>query len=158
MVTETLSNPNPTNLQPPEPPDRRRTSLAARTSDHPMGGGEPLSPRAAKKVFSKSEEYFGKPGTYRGGCTINFSLEETEKLSAYLKFALWSPEFNPNIESSIAPVWIQFLELPVHLFQKKVLFGIISLIGSPLELDEATANGLRPSVARVCVEIDLMKP
>ncbi|KAK4382844.1 hypothetical protein Sango_2834200 [Sesamum angolense] len=61
MATETLSNPNPTDFQPPEPPDHRCTFLAALTRDRPVGGGEPLFPRAAKKVFLKSEEYFGKP-------------------------------------------------------------------------------------------------
>ncbi|KAL0449186.1 UNVERIFIED_CONTAM: hypothetical protein Slati_1475000 [Sesamum latifolium] len=88
MTTETLSNPNPTDFQPPEPPDRRRTFLTALIRDRPMGGGEPLSPRAAKKIFSEFEEYFGTPYAYRGGRAINFSLDETEKLSTHLKFAL----------------------------------------------------------------------
>ncbi|KAL0457103.1 UNVERIFIED_CONTAM: hypothetical protein Slati_1049500 [Sesamum latifolium] len=176
MTSETLPNPNPIDLHPPEPSDRRRTFLSALVRDGSVGGGEPLSPRAAKKVFSESEDYFGKPCTYRGSRAINFSMEETEKLAAHLKFALigkfshgypngfpmrifkWSPEFNPKIESSIVPIWIRFPELPVHLFQKKALFGIASLIGSPLKIDEATADGIRPSVARVCVEIDLMNP
>ncbi|KAL0404117.1 UNVERIFIED_CONTAM: hypothetical protein Sradi_2052500 [Sesamum radiatum] len=70
----------------------------------------------------------------------------------------WTPDFNPRIESSIALVWIRLPELPVHLFPKKGLFEIASLIGSPLKLDEPTADGFRPSMARVCVEIDLMKP
>ncbi|KAL0454988.1 UNVERIFIED_CONTAM: hypothetical protein Slati_0838000 [Sesamum latifolium] len=70
----------------------------------------------------------------------------------------WTHDFNPRIESSIAPVWIRLPKLPLHLFYKKPLFGIVSLIGSPLKLDEATTDGFKPSVARVCVEIDLMKP
>lgn len=45
----------------------------------------------------------------------------------------------------------------IHLFHKKSLFGIASLIGILLKLDEATVDGMRPSVARICVEIDLMK-
>ncbi|KAL0367745.1 UNVERIFIED_CONTAM: hypothetical protein Sradi_3664600 [Sesamum radiatum] len=224
MTSET-PNPSPIDLHPPKPPDRRRTFLSALLRDGSVGGGEPLSPRVAKKVFSESEDYFGKPCTYRGSRAINFSMEETEKLAAHLKFALigkfshgypsmntirsyfsklglrgaysigvinikhviiklhneddmsrlwlkqilfidgfpmrifkWSPEFNPKIESSVVPVWIRFPELPFHLFQKKALFGIASLIGSPLKIDEATADGIRPSVARVCVEIDLMNP
>ncbi|KAL0447058.1 UNVERIFIED_CONTAM: hypothetical protein Slati_1833700 [Sesamum latifolium] len=137
MTSKTLPNLNPIDLHPPEPPDRRRTFLSALLRDGSVGGGEPLSPRAAKKVFSESEDYFdGFP----------------------MRIFKWSPEFNPKIESSIVPVWIRFPELPVHLFQKKALFGIASLIGSPLKIDEATADGIRLSVARVCVEIDLMNP
>ncbi|KAL0361197.1 UNVERIFIED_CONTAM: hypothetical protein Sradi_3804200 [Sesamum radiatum] len=70
----------------------------------------------------------------------------------------WMPDFNPRIESPITPVWIWLSELPVHLFHKKALFGIASLIGTPLKLDEDTTDGLRPSVAWICVEIDLTKP
>ncbi|KAL0304186.1 UNVERIFIED_CONTAM: hypothetical protein Sradi_6286700 [Sesamum radiatum] len=217
--------PNPTQRTlPPEPPDRRRSFLAALTGDAPTGDTEPLSPRAAKKIFSESDSYFGKPCLYRGSRAINFSLEETEKLAEHLKFALvgkfshgypsmqairsyfsrlglrgafsigvinvkhvliklqneedlsrvwlkqilfiegfpmrlfkWTPDFNPKIESPIAPVWIRLPELPVHLSQKKSLFGIASLVGLPLKLDEATANGFRPSMARICVELDLLK-
>ncbi|KAL0400831.1 UNVERIFIED_CONTAM: hypothetical protein Slati_4113000 [Sesamum latifolium] len=69
----------------------------------------------------------------------------------------WTPDFNPKIESPIAPVWIRLPELPVHLSQKKSLFGIASLVGLPLKLDEATADGFRPSMARICVELDLLK-
>ncbi|KAK4419667.1 hypothetical protein Salat_2379600 [Sesamum alatum] len=54
-------------------------------------------------------------------------------------------------------MWIRLLELPIHLYQKKALFGIASLIGLLIKLDKAIADGLRPSVARVFVEIDLMK-
>ncbi|KAL0444096.1 UNVERIFIED_CONTAM: hypothetical protein Slati_2132300 [Sesamum latifolium] len=35
---------------------------------------------------------------------------------------------------------------------------IIPLIGLPLKLDEATPEGNRPNVARICVELDLTKP
>ncbi|KAL0449147.1 UNVERIFIED_CONTAM: hypothetical protein Slati_1471100 [Sesamum latifolium] len=217
--------PNPTDgIQPPDPPDRRRTFLAALTGGA-IGTSEPLSPREAKKVFSESDDYYGRPCLYRGGRAINFSMAETEQLAEHLKFSLvgkfshgypsmqtirsyfsrlglrgaysigvinikhvliklhneedlsriwlkqilfiegfpmrifkWTPDFNSKIESSIVPVWIRLPELPVHLFPKKALFGIASLVGSPLKLDEATADGFRPSVARVCVEIDLMKP
>ena len=44
------------------------------------------------------------------------------------------------------------------LFDKHTLFGLASLIGHPLRIDEATANLKRPSVARVQVEIDLLRP
>lgn len=69
----------------------------------------------------------------------------------------WSPDFNPSSECSIAPVWIRFPELPCHLFNKQALFSIANIIGTPLLIDESTADLSRPSLARVCVELDLLK-
>lgn len=45
----------------------------------------------------------------------------------------------------------------MHLFHKKLLYGISSLIGVPLKLDDAATDGPRPSFARLCVELDLLK-
>ncbi|KAL2475613.1 Uncharacterized protein Adt_36349 [Abeliophyllum distichum] len=55
----------------------------------------------------------------------------------------------------IAPVWISFPLLPVHLRAKEFLFALSKLVGIPLRIDEATADLLRPSEARVCVEVNL---
>ncbi|XP_027155307.1 uncharacterized protein LOC113755505 [Coffea eugenioides] len=69
----------------------------------------------------------------------------------------WSPTFSANIESSIVPVWIRLPFLPVHLFGKEPLFSIARLVGEPLRLDASTATLSRPSVARICVEVDLLQ-
>ncbi|KAL0413059.1 UNVERIFIED_CONTAM: hypothetical protein Sradi_1507600 [Sesamum radiatum] len=68
----------------------------------------------------------------------------------------WTPNFDPQIESSILPIWIRLLELPVHLFEKNVLFTLVAKIGKPLRIDEPTADLSRPDLARVCVELDLI--
>lgn len=70
----------------------------------------------------------------------------------------WTTSFNPKIESSIIPIWIILSELPLHLFDKKALFSIVALIGKPLHIDEPTVDRTQPSIARVCVELDLKKP
>ncbi|KAL0430783.1 UNVERIFIED_CONTAM: hypothetical protein Sradi_0704300 [Sesamum radiatum] len=70
----------------------------------------------------------------------------------------WSPDFDPQIESPIAPVWIKLLGLPVHLFEKNALFTFAAKIGKPLRMDELTADLSRPDLAHVCVEIDLTAP
>ncbi|KAL2243770.1 UNVERIFIED_CONTAM: hypothetical protein Sindi_0495000 [Sesamum indicum] len=67
----------------------------------------------------------------------------------------WTTNFDPKIESSIAPVWIRLLELPVHLFEKNALFTLASKIGKPSKMDEATADLSRLDVAPVCVQLDL---
>ncbi|KAL2506264.1 Uncharacterized protein Adt_21885 [Abeliophyllum distichum] len=67
----------------------------------------------------------------------------------------WTCDFHPDTETSIAPVWISFPLLPVHLRAKEFLFALSKLVGIPLRIDEATADLLRPSEARVCVEVNL---
>ncbi|KAL2251862.1 UNVERIFIED_CONTAM: hypothetical protein Sindi_2308500 [Sesamum indicum] len=70
----------------------------------------------------------------------------------------WTPIFTPLQESSIVPIWVNFLELPAYLFCKDVLFTVASMIGTPLQIDDATLNQSKLSKARVCIELDLLKP
>ncbi|KAL2453330.1 Uncharacterized protein Adt_49170 [Abeliophyllum distichum] len=67
----------------------------------------------------------------------------------------WTCDFHPDAETPIAPIWISFPLLPVHLRAKEFLFALSKLVGVPLRIDEATADLLRPSEARVCVEVNL---
>ncbi|XP_027150383.1 uncharacterized protein LOC113750625 [Coffea eugenioides] len=69
----------------------------------------------------------------------------------------WSIDFHVDREDSIVPVWFALPMLPVHLFHKECLFSIVGCLGRPLCVDAATAKGSRPNVARVCVEVDLLK-
>ncbi|XP_027151979.1 uncharacterized protein LOC113752035 [Coffea eugenioides] len=69
----------------------------------------------------------------------------------------WTTSFHIDKESSLTPVWFGLPKLPVHLFDKQCLFQIVSCLGRPLFIDTAIAALSRPSVARVCVEIDLLK-
>lgn len=61
------------------------------------------------------------------------------------------------MESSIVPVWVSLPNLPLFLFNQLGLFSIGSLLGKPLILDAATGNLSRPNVARLCVEVYLLK-
>ncbi|VFQ90258.1 unnamed protein product [Cuscuta campestris] len=47
--------------------------------------------------------------------------------------------------------------LPIHLFDSLALYSIANSIGKPLKTDAATASLSRPSVARICVEVDTSK-
>lgn len=69
----------------------------------------------------------------------------------------WTSDFHVDRESSFAPVWVSFPRLPIHFFEKGTLFQIASLLGNPLHLDAATISLKRPSVARLQVEIDILK-
>lgn len=74
-----------------------------------------------------------------------------------MKIIKWTPHFSPEHEPPFAPVWVSLPHLPIHLFQKNPLLSVASLIGRPLKIDAATQNLSRPSVARICVEVDLLK-
>lgn len=74
-----------------------------------------------------------------------------------MKVFCWDPGFQPDVESSIAPVWISIPNLPLFLFDKSCLLSIGHLIGKPLTIDNATADLSRPSVARIWAKVDLLK-
>ncbi|CAH9088012.1 unnamed protein product [Cuscuta europaea] len=74
-----------------------------------------------------------------------------------MKVTRWTPEFRPDIESPVVPVWITLDGLPLHLHDKRALFFIAGMIGKPLKVDTATSNYSRPSRAKVCVELDLLR-
>ncbi|XP_019161197.1 PREDICTED: uncharacterized protein LOC109157811 [Ipomoea nil] len=74
---------------------------------------------------------------------------------AIMRVFKWTPDFRPEFESPIVPVWIAFEGLPAHLQDKRAIFSIANLIGSPLKVDSSTLLHNRPSVARVCVELDV---
>lgn len=69
----------------------------------------------------------------------------------------WTLDCRPYVESSIALVWISLPNLCIFLFDKQCLQSIGSLIGWPLTQDSAMADFSRPSVVRICVEINVLK-
>ncbi|XP_042034801.1 uncharacterized protein LOC121781156 [Salvia splendens] len=70
----------------------------------------------------------------------------------------WTPDFDAYCESPIAAIWCNLIGLPIHLFDQSALFAIGKLLGTPIQVDRATANKTRLSFARICVEIDITKP
>ncbi|VFQ85169.1 unnamed protein product [Cuscuta campestris] len=77
--------------------------------------------------------------------------------AAKMEGARWTPDYDAETESPLIPVWVGLEGLPIHLFDSAALYSIANLIGRPLRTDSATRNLTRPSVARVCVELDLSK-
>ncbi|XP_068635663.1 uncharacterized protein [Aristolochia californica] len=70
----------------------------------------------------------------------------------------WFPTFIPsNGEPSSAAIWVSLPSLPVAFFQEKLLYPIASLAGKVFAMDAPTRNLSRTNVARVCVEIELLK-
>ncbi|PKU86801.1 hypothetical protein MA16_Dca025401 [Dendrobium catenatum] len=74
-----------------------------------------------------------------------------------MRLLKWSPDFDINSESPICPAWISLPNLRIHFYNHTVLQAIGSIFGRPLQVDQATANRSRPSVARILVEMDITK-
>nr|XP_027075879.1 uncharacterized protein LOC113699724 [Coffea arabica] len=70
----------------------------------------------------------------------------------------WTRDFHVHRESSLVLVWVSLPALPIHFHDKHSLFSILAPVRKPLFVDSATTARTRPSVARSCVEIDLLKP
>lgn len=75
-----------------------------------------------------------------------------------MKVLKWTPDFTSDHEPPVAPIWVSFNHLPIHLFQQGPLLSVASLIGRPLKIDAAIRSLARPSVARVCIEVNLLHP
>ncbi|KAH0731472.1 hypothetical protein KY290_002478 [Solanum tuberosum] len=75
-----------------------------------------------------------------------------------MKILKWTPNFKPNAENSLAPVWINLPDLPWHYYEWDALCRIVDPIGVPLIMDKATTTKTRPTTAKLRVQIDLAKP
>ncbi|OIT38192.1 hypothetical protein A4A49_16410 [Nicotiana attenuata] len=76
---------------------------------------------------------------------------------ALMRMFKWSPDFDPNEETSLAPIWVLLPELPFHMFKWDYLRQVLEQIGTPMKEDIATVSRTRPHMAKVRVEVDLMK-
>ncbi|KAH0644067.1 hypothetical protein KY290_033607 [Solanum tuberosum] len=67
------------------------------------------------------------------------------------------PDFTPEEETPIVPIWVALPELPWHCYNKVLLTTILSPIGKVLYLDSPSSQKTRGSMARVKIQIDLTK-
>lgn len=69
----------------------------------------------------------------------------------------WTPNFKPEEETPIVPIWVSLPELPWHCYNKEFLTVLMHPIGKVLYLDTASIQKTRGSVAKIKVQIDLTK-
>ncbi|CAI9102519.1 OLC1v1000801C1 [Oldenlandia corymbosa var. corymbosa] len=74
-----------------------------------------------------------------------------------MRIMKWQPGFKFEEDPPIVLIWVSLHELPLEWTHPMVLYSIASAVGKPLQVDTPTLNLTRPSVARFCVEVDLMK-
>ncbi|OIT32140.1 hypothetical protein A4A49_08908 [Nicotiana attenuata] len=60
----------------------------------------------------------------------------------------WSPDFKPEKDLPIAPVWVLLPGLPFHMHTWNYVKQVVSAIGTPLEMDLATKGRTTPSMAK----------
>ncbi|GAA0171394.1 hypothetical protein LIER_41147 [Lithospermum erythrorhizon] len=70
----------------------------------------------------------------------------------------WTPDFSPEKESPLTPVWIHFEGLPLYLFDDEPLLSIANSIGQPLKIDQNNIKRVKLGQASVCVAMDVSKP
>ncbi|KAM3325429.1 hypothetical protein P3S67_000554 [Capsicum chacoense] len=70
----------------------------------------------------------------------------------------WMRDFKPEEDLPIAPVWVLLPKLPFHMHTWQYIKQIVSSVVTPFEMDQATRSRTRPSMAKVRVEIDMLKP
>ncbi|OIT02899.1 hypothetical protein A4A49_54772 [Nicotiana attenuata] len=98
---------------------------------------------------------------------IDFDLEEDHKnvkagsfltiCDMEMKLQKWTPNFKPEIESTLAPIWINLPDLKSHYFEWDALYRIVEPIGIPIIMDKATLSKTRPTTTKIKIEIDVTK-
>ncbi|GKV45242.1 hypothetical protein SLEP1_g52351 [Rubroshorea leprosula] len=69
----------------------------------------------------------------------------------------WTPNFDPdNLDISKIPVWIQFPELYLSLWNLESLGKLASYVGVPIATDALTAKRQRVAYARMLVKMEIM--
>lgn len=86
-----------------------------------------------------------------------FSRCSWNVLGFHMRITKWSYDFDPKVDAPIVSVWVSLPGLPMYLHKPDPLFDIVRMMVIPLKADHATTNLLRPSMARICVEIDVSK-
>ncbi|KAH0765283.1 hypothetical protein KY285_001154 [Solanum tuberosum] len=116
----------------------------------PLKGSVKIGVKDLKHVFIdvENEEDFK---TIYSKNVINLDEENSMKIQK------WSTKFKPEADT-LAPVWINLPNLPWHYYEWAALCRIVSPIGNPIIMDKATQSKTRPTMAKLKVEIDLLKP
>ncbi|OIS98687.1 hypothetical protein A4A49_00379 [Nicotiana attenuata] len=61
----------------------------------------------------------------------------------------WSPDFKPEEDLPMAPVWVLLPGLPYHMHTWHYVKLVVSVVRTPLEMDLATRGKTRPSMGKV---------
>ncbi|KAG5606139.1 hypothetical protein H5410_027631 [Solanum commersonii] len=74
-----------------------------------------------------------------------------------MRIQSWTPNFRPEEETPIVPIWVLLPRLPWHCFKNKFITPLLAFVGKVLYLDNAFIKRTRASMAKVKVQVDLTK-
>ncbi|KAH0737774.1 hypothetical protein KY290_036479 [Solanum tuberosum] len=74
-----------------------------------------------------------------------------------MRIQAWTPNFKPEEETPIVPIWVLLPGLPWHCFKKEFITPLLESVGKVLYLDTASIKRTRASMAKVKVQVDLTK-
>ncbi|KAK4707181.1 hypothetical protein R3W88_033254 [Solanum pinnatisectum] len=74
-----------------------------------------------------------------------------------MRIQAWTPNFKPEEETLIVPIWVLLPGLPWHCFKKEFISPLLASVGKVLYVDTASIKRTRASMAKVKVQIDLTK-
>ncbi|KAK4729616.1 hypothetical protein R3W88_022604 [Solanum pinnatisectum] len=74
-----------------------------------------------------------------------------------MRIQAWTPNFKPEEETPIVPIWVLLPRLPWHCFKKEFITPLLASVGKVLYLNTASIKRTRASMAKVKVQIDLTK-
>ncbi|KAH0664057.1 hypothetical protein KY284_028988 [Solanum tuberosum] len=74
-----------------------------------------------------------------------------------MRIQAWTPNFRPEEETSIVPIWVRLPGLPWHCFKKEFITPFLESVGKVLYLDRTFIKRTRESMAKVKVQVDLTK-
>ena len=74
-----------------------------------------------------------------------------------MRIQAWTPDFTPEEETLVVPIWASIPGLPWHCYNKVFLSTILESIGKVMFLDSPTSQRTRGSTTRVKVQVDLTK-
>jgi hypothetical protein len=136
-------------------------------------GATPLTVNDVKKKLSliwKDLDRWGIASLGKGYYEFYFSsLEDVRRVRSvvswnlnpgFLKLFAWSGDFNPNLQrNTSAQVWVRIYGLSQEYWRPKILFAIVSSIGTPICTDSIASKSMFERTfgqyARVLVDMDL---
>lgn len=78
-------------------------------------------------------------------------------MGAPMKILLCSPDFKSEVKTVVVLVWILIHHVPWHLFRWKIESRMVQSIGIAIAPDQATYSKSKGNVAKMKVEINLLK-
>lgn len=102
-------------------------------------------------------------------CLVDFSHEDNKNATLsyrpwfiydhYLTMKDWSPDFHHDSDAiEYVAWWIGIVGLPNEYYESKRLSMIRDIIGKIVKVDKNTTQVERGAHARICVEVNLIKP